>query len=133
MYGNIPGDFAPLRVRQGDGVRAVLADEEGIVLARGHFEGHESLYASEPMLTHGMLRAFFREAGVHLYMPDGCTVYADNRLLSVFTHMDDLDTVLKLPERMTLTDLISGEKYENTAEIPLRLPAKRMRVFRKLT
>ncbi len=132
MYDNIPGDFAPLRVQEGQGVRAVLEDSEGYVLAARTWRGHQSLFAVEPLLTHETLRGVYRDAGVHAYAPDDCTVYADNRLISVFTHEKDIDDFLRLPEKMTLEDLLTGERFEQVEEIPLCLPARRMRVLRRL-
>ena len=129
MYDNIPGDFAPLRVTGG---KDLLADEEGAVLSERTFMGRKCLYVTEPLLTHEMLRSVYGEAGVHLYAPDDCTVYADSRLISVFSHDQDVDGVLRLPESMTLEDLLTGERFGNVRELPLRLPARRMRVFRRV-
>lgn len=68
------------------------------------------------------LRDMVECAGVNCYAPAECTVYADNRIVSFFPRQD-MEFVPSLPEKLQLTNLISGEVYQQGSI--LRMEAKR--------
>jgi hypothetical protein len=56
-----------------------------------------------------------------MYAPENCTVYADNRFVSVFPNGDIIGT-LQLKDAHKITEVISGRVYGDTQSIKLMLP-----------
>ncbi len=129
LYDNIHRDFTPLRIEAETGVTAVLKDENGIVLGKKAEETGISYYAAEPVLTYNLLHDIFAESNVHFYADAPCAVYADNRLLSLFSHFSAVEGEITLPEKMTLRNLKTGEVWENVDVLPVSLPEKRMELY----
>lgn len=65
-----------------------------------------------PPLSAAFVRRAAEEAGCHLYAPLGCTVYADNRILSVFSSHEAVNGRLLLPHPAGLHELIRKEHLE---------------------
>lgn len=69
-------------------------------------EGGCAVLATEPCLHMEQLRPVLQAAGVHFYAPMGCTVYADNRLLGVFSQEGVVADEPRLPETMRLAETL---------------------------
>ena len=60
-------------------------------------------------------------AGVQCYAPVGCTVYADNRILSFFPKQD-VEFKPYVPKDAILRDFLTNDIHDNSK--PLKLNAK---------
>ena len=73
---------------------------------------------STPYMKAKEIRALAKHAGCHIYTDtEGVTLYGDSRFLGVFT-MGNVGTI-RLTERASYRDIVSGILYENTDTIPL--------------
>ena len=68
------------------------------------------------------------DAGVKMYAPANCTVYADNRIIGIFPR-ENISGLLSLPSGDQLTDVFSGETYINNQETNFK--AKNAMVFNR--
>lgn len=77
-----------------------------------------------PPLSAAFVRQTAEQAGCHLYAPPGCTVYADNRILSVFSSHEAANGRLLLPHPAGLHELIREEHLEKAEIFPFSLDPK---------
>ena len=80
------------------------------------------------MLRIKQLREIFKNSGVHIYTEVPCTIYADNRMVGVFTHDCNVNKITLL-EKMTVKDVITGKVYENVTVIDTDILPQRMQIF----
>ncbi len=93
-------DFPPINARKIDGGRK------------------NSLILTEPYLKSDKIRRLSKSAGCRVYSDkEGVVVYGDSRFLGVFNK--SCGGEIRLFERATYRDLISGMLYENTDTVPL--------------
>ena len=78
-----------------------------IAAARRDHVGFTSVFSGDIALNTTVLRAIFRDAGVHLWVEDDSVVHSDGRLLVIHT-ADEGDKDIALPPNTTLLSL-SGE------------------------
>lgn len=107
VYDDAPLDFPPLRIDEAGGGETLLSASDGPVAVRKLCgEGGCAVLATEPCLHMEQLRPVLQAAGVHFYAPMGCTVYADNRLLGVFSQEGVVADEPRLPETMRLAETL---------------------------
>lgn len=85
--------------------------------------GGKSILCAYPSLKAGRLREIASIAGCHMYAPVNCTVYADNRFISVFPKVEIHD-ILKMEKQCTLEEQITGTRHVKVNEVPLDMPKK---------
>ncbi len=73
-------------------------------------------------------RRVVETAGVHIFAPTGCAVYADNRLVSFFPH-EAMDFTADLGEEYTVYDLRSERSLGKTRHLLLSIPDKGCAAF----
>ncbi len=93
-----------------------------IAAARINHQGFESVFSGDIALSPEVLRAVFREAGVHLWVEDNSVVHCDGRLLVIHT-ADSGEKAVALPPGSTLYTL-SGEKIQTEAAEHVLVPFK---------
>lgn len=129
IYSDIDKDFTPIRINGLEGVTPLISfDGETIFAKRDNEFGGISYFACEPMLRIKQLREIFKNSGVHIYTEVPCTIYADNRMVGVFTHDCNVNKITLL-EKMTVKDVITGKVYENVTVIDTDILPQRMQIF----
>lgn len=106
-----------------------LRDGGEIGFALRQHDGWRSIYLS--MLNFGpqLLRNLARFAGAHVWCDSDDVIYA-NRSMLCFHAATSGDKTIRLPRAARVTDLISGEIWEQTEVTEFALPAYRTRLFR---
>lgn len=96
-------------------------DKPGLVVKQ--MPGWTSIYSSAPILPASLLRNIARAAGCHIYSDGGDVVYADREFLGVYSPAGGNRTI-RLPERSTVTDLLTGKVVaEDAFEFSTDLPS----------
>jgi len=65
-------------------------------------------------------RSICEKSGCHAYSPEDTFVYADNRIIGVYSSVP-MEFELKMKKVCTLKNVRTGEIFENVSSIPLRL------------
>lgn len=111
----------------GDNIKPLLTDENGNVRAAYIPDGDAIITKSTDMVK--TLREIARLAGCHFYAPAECTVYADNRIVSVFPR-EDVKGTIRFPHKVTAVEFFTGKEYKDVTEIPLDLKEKQAVAYR---
>ena len=113
----------------------IPANEDEILL---HCDGfvasakkEDSILLLHPCFDRTFLKSILTQANVHFYAPEGCTVYGDERFLFVLAN-EAVTGALCFPKTVTVENVFSGERFENTQKIPFVADAKRSFLFRYL-
>lgn len=85
-------------------------------------DNHWNIYFALPLLKAKHLRKLYALAGCHFYAPLDCTVYGDNRFISVFSRSNCTGKI-NLKKSSEMIDVISGESW-NDDKIPIKLTPK---------
>ena len=104
-----------------ENVKPLLADENGNVRA-AYIPGGDAIITKNVDMVE-TLRKIADLAGCHFYAPAECTVYADNRIVSVFPRKDVKDKI-RFPHKVTAVEFFTGKEYKDVTEIPLELKEK---------
>lgn len=90
----------------------------GIAVAERKNKNGRQIYSVLPLLKMDHLRIIMKYAGCHMYAPPDCTVYADNRFISIFPRKD-MQGQLILKGCHEVRDCMSGKIYSKAEVIPL--------------
>ncbi len=117
-------DFPALRIAGSSEVEPIVSDDGGNLRVAMHkrANGGINVVNTKPFMTRNELRKIADIAGCHAFTDAGCTVYTDNRFVGVFPK-DDFDGCVKMKERATYVELLSGKRFEATDSIPLYIKA----------
>jgi hypothetical protein len=96
-------------------VLGTLADLDKPGLVVKQMPGWTSIYSSAPILPATLLRSIARVAGCHIYSDGGDVVYANREFLGVYSPSGGTRTI-QLPERSTVTDLLTDKSIAKDAE-----------------
>lgn len=106
---------------------ATYADGSAAVALRKQADGW-SLFVGAPGLTSELLRAIARKAGVHLYTPTDCNVYANGPIVAVSAAKDGAVTV-DIGRTGAIRDALSGAAIGRGPTIRLNLKKGETRVL----
>jgi hypothetical protein len=87
------------------------------------------IWSAAPLLPVAVLRNILREAGVHLYSPDGDLVYANDSFLTICAQTEGEREVL-LPASRTVLDALTGEPVASGTSFRLQTRYGETRILR---
>lgn len=93
-------------------------------LARRRHADWTAVFSAAPLAPSALLRALFRDAGVHLYAEGNDVVYANAGMVALSASAAG-ERTLRLPRPARLTDALSGETLACDAHHTVTLPMKR--------
>ncbi len=113
--------FPALKIEVGADVE-VLHSCNGVpcVAKRSGKNGGVNIVNAKPFADRTLLRKICEDAGCHTYAPAGNTVYGDNRFIGIFPS-EDGETPITLKEKGDYENAATGEVFENTASLCLKL------------
>jgi hypothetical protein len=123
-------DFPLIRIVPSEGQTVLEKYSDGSIMTamRTNKNGGKVILCAYPGLKAEKLREIAKSAGCHMYVPVNCTVYGDQRFISVFPK-NKVQGSLKLKNKCDLEDQITGTKYPEANEIPLDIPEKSAAFF----
>lgn len=123
-------DFPLIRIIPDEGLTVLGKYSDGSIMTakRTDKQGRQVVLCAYPGLKAEQLREIAISAGCHMYAPVNCTVYGDQRFISVFPK-DNVQGSLKLKSRCNLEEQITGIRYPEADEIPLDMPEKSAAFF----
>jgi hypothetical protein len=119
-----------MEVEEQDGQEILGKYEHGGIAAASLYDKQQHLivYFSLPVMKAEHIRFLGQKAGCNFITPVNCTVYANNRFISVFPK-EAINSMLHLKEEKIVFNTVNGTSLENISEIPLHMNEKSAAFF----
>lgn len=101
-----------------DYVSVQVCDTEAQLLFEGVWQKGNRVAITAPYQKAKIYRTLAQMAGCRLWTDGGVTLWADKRIMGVFT-LDNLQGTLRLPETGTYREVISGTVFKNISQVSL--------------
>jgi len=123
-------DIPLVKLKNQDDLTVLGHYPDGSIAAASRYDEKQRLqvYFSLPLLRVEHFRVLAEKAGCHFYAPENCTIYASSQLIGIFPKTK-IKSVLRLNKPTDITDVISGEKWNNALSIKLNMEAKTAKVL----
>lgn len=105
-------------IASGDYVGVKVQDSQAQILFEGVWQKGNRVAITAPYPKANIYRHLATLAGCHLWSEGGITLWADTRVMGVFT-LARLEGQLRLPKTGTYREAVSGQVFENVSEICL--------------